>query len=84
MTSLPTDLELMGAEGDIYSALERMIQHFQSLHDHSHLLSYKSDDPVDVNFRKSFYNLLIKINESHQSLIRLFELMCDIHQSEYK
>lgn len=78
------DLQLMEAEADVYEALGRTVYHLQQLHEHAHMLNYKSSEEVHLEFRKSFYALLAKIHDSHKSLISLFEMLCDIHGVQYK
>lgn len=78
------DLQLMEAEADVYEALQRTSNHMQQLHEHAHMLNYKSSEEVHLEFRKSFYSLLVKINDSHSTLIRVFETLCEAHGSQYK
>lgn len=78
------DLQLMEAEADIYNSLSRITEHLQRLNEGAHLLNYKSSHDDDVEFRKSFYSLLVKIHESQSSLINLFEAVCQIHNATYK
>lgn len=78
------DLQLMEAEGDVYTALGETAKHMQQLHEHAHMLNYRSSNDVHLEFRKSFYSLLTKINHSHATVISLFETLCKAHGSEYK
>jgi hypothetical protein len=78
------DLQLMEAEGDVYNALGVTVGHFKQLHEHAHLLNYTSSEDTHVEFRKSFYSLLVKITESNQTLLSLFESLCHAHGAVYQ